>query len=465
MPTFNLPRTKNVPSAKNHNRLIDAILSLRARTDAGGIQGSNTPGGPGIAFPDDDEVLGVITGVAPSGGGYSWSWAAFQSGSWTAYAPGISNAYEINGRTGVPSGHAFVLCPGAAGEKIFQWLRLGTGSGDIERCNVTVCATDCSGNPIPGAVVLITGPGAPTTPSSGIGGCVSIVVGGPGPYVITVSATGFITTSLAATITCGETITVQLQTNPSTACPSITLSGCFAGPEGPGPLSNAPDTSPATLTIDGVTYTADLGGNVQPCLTKPGTFTWTASCPGFDDATGTVTVATPCGVSSGLPTVIQLTPSSGFFCTSGAECFVFEIDGGVTIGSSSFAYPETLSLNDSLYGGATLTYNAAIPGWVGTISGVSVTPCAPSGCAAATTTITYTWNGCLSISYTTNEPTGGFCPGAGPGTNSSGGNTVNGSIAFPLMIQFSVVGCDVGFPETGAANPLYPTSATITITT
>jgi hypothetical protein len=125
MPTFNLPRTKNVPSAKNHNHLIDAVRSLDARTSAGASFGSNTTGGPSVALYEEDDVLGIITG---GGGGqpYQWSWAAVQSGSFSPYASGISNAFEINGRQDVPAGHAVTLYPGFASDRLFQVIRLGT---------------------------------------------------------------------------------------------------------------------------------------------------------------------------------------------------------------------------------------------------------------------------------------------------------------------------------------------------
>jgi hypothetical protein len=275
MPTFNIPRVKTVPSAPRHNMLIDAVRSLNSRTSAGGMEGANFSGGPSIMVPAEDEVLGIITGPAASGGGYSWSWAAFQSGSFSPFAPGISNAYEINGRTGVPEGHATVLYPGAAGEKIFQWLRLGTPPPP-SGCNVSICITGCTQS-LSGTPVTVTDSGGNVVASCTTTsiGCCTVSIPATGTYTVTpggpLSPGGGL-----HRLTCGTTIFIDLGQNPDPTNPNppppnfVCCDGVMPSTmtlndaNGSYPFTLQPGSSPPTWNASTVIETPSLAPQPSP---------------------------------------------------------------------------------------------------------------------------------------------------------------------------------------------------------
>jgi hypothetical protein len=314
-------------------------------------------------------------------------------------------------------------------------------------CFVNISATICStGETITDLTITVAG-AVPPTGFHTFPGLFQFLLPSPGTYTVTASAPGFITSTTSIPLTCNQTLTVPLFPVGSTGCALVNIIGCnaFAG----GPL-----TGFGTLTVgDNIFTMPDDFGPMSVCLPLAGTFEWTASCPGFQDMTGTVTVSSNCGAPVGLPETIILTPASGFQC-AGIPCLFGSNPG--------FAYPLTLSLNDSVYGGATLTYDVPSATWIGSLS-ASVPACVGAGCPAGTSTITYTWNGCLGITYST---TNNLCPGAG-GVNRTAGNTpVLGAVPFPLMMQFSVPQtCCVFGPGCGGPLPPYSEAAMITVTT
>lgn len=332
----------------------------------------------------------------------------------------------------------------------------GSSSSSSSSCFLTICATNCdTGNVVSGAVITVTGAVPPSgfTPS---GGCIQFLIPSPGTYPVSASATGFVTSNLSLPITCNEIFTIRLISTNSPLCQDINIFGCnaFAG----GALAGF-----GTLTVGGNTFTMpEDGGPLSACISlTSGTYPWTASGPDFQDMTGMVTVPGPCSPGTGLPETIVLTPDSGFHC---ATCQGFGVDvGGILVPSfSGFVYPETLTLNDSVYGGTTLTYDVPTSTWIGTLN-VMVPACVGAGCAAGMSTLTYTWNGCLSITYST---VNGICPGVGGGNRGVGTSPVIGAIPFPLMAQYSAPQtCCVFGPDCPGPIPPYSTAPLFTVTT
>jgi Carboxypeptidase regulatory-like domain len=234
-------------------------------------------------------------------------------------------------------------------------------------CIVGICATDCSNNPVVGAMVSVTpvgsgsGSSCTTTASPSDGCCQITLSAGAGNYNVTVSATGFSTLTQQMALSCSNIYTIALLPSPTTFCCTFSAIGCNGEPACNATVNIAGQTEPLPATI---------------CLTAVGSYPWTISAPTFNDATGTATITSLCGGCSGGAVDVELTPASGFQCCALGNLFPAE------------ALPDTLFLTDSVYGGTTLTFDG-VSSWVGSISGANVA--AGCGCPdGGVTTIVYT---------------------------------------------------------------------------
>lgn len=291
-------------------------------------------------------------------------------------------------------------------------------------CTVTICAVDCAANPIPGAAVTVqTGSGPVSGITSTPTGCVSLDIGSAASDDVEVSASGYETFEQVMSLLCSHTYTIPLIST-STGCAQINIQGCNTG--------NLIDGF-AIMVIGGVSYPTDSGGNLSVCgIALAGTYPFSITATaGFDPITGTVTVASNCASPAGLLVEYTMTVSTGYQCC-GDGIFQFNIP-------SSNAYPLTLTLTDSVYGGCALTYTAGV-GWFGTLNAVFG---GGIGCPPAAITLTYTWcpagggNTPLAVTYTLAFFPHG-CPGMGGGAFSLGAATLGTPTDWPLFHQSSI---------------------------
>jgi hypothetical protein len=315
----------------------------------------------------------------------------------------------------------------------------GCGCCSGEGCSVTICVTDCSSNPISGATVTLTCTSTYTC-TTGAEGCCSINIGSAGTCSLSITASGLKPYSASVSFTCGSSYVYKLLPVTTTYCCEFSATGC-----------NAQAACDATVTINGEVYTLPA----EVCLPGAGTYPWTIQAPNFNNATGTVTIASDCSACSGAPTTVTLTPLTNYYCLSG--CVLPPPD----------ALPATLYLTDTVYGPCTLAYDAGTQEWVGTTPNASFA--GGCGCPAELFAITYVFaqTTCSFAVYYTGL--GGFgvnegCPWPDPpgvgGFESSGTSSTSSFTSCPWSFNFTLGPCSAD-PE---IRGIYPDGSAITIT-
>jgi hypothetical protein len=307
-----LNHTRRVPSAKSHNDLIDAIKALRVSSVAGGMEGMNASGGRSFSVPEEDEIFGVITGGSQP---YQWSWAGWTPGTgWTPIAPGLSNAWEINGRNDVVAGKAFVLLPGFQGDRRFQDLRLGTPPSG---CTTDVCVIspcDSSGTFNATGVTVTVSQGSDVIfQGVATGGfqCLSVPIPANGTYTVATSGNPrYNDTSHSVGLTCGGEFKVPLVAAANFVCvcfanepvsPNLMISGGAGSAVIPSQIQPQTFTLPASVNA----LTADAFGTcdgtitADPCTTGTGTInvSFTFASHGCNDIQQGWTAASDCTVN------------------------------------------------------------------------------------------------------------------------------------------------------------------------
>lgn len=213
-----------------------------------------------------------------------------------------------------------------------------------------VCVQTCAGVPIIGATITVGSLPSATSATGGCRGFCLDALGGAGSYLVTVSATGYITYSNTRAMTCGGTIFVSLLPVGSTPTATFTITGCCSLL-----LPNA------LVTIGGNVYTTNSSGQVVIAITDPGTYPWSVAKTRFVTQTGSLTVSACLG--GGAVFNLTLVPATGFHC-----CPAKIHPSTVKIADP---IPDTLFWTDS-FGTTTLTYNAGTSAWLGSIT-VSIT--------------------------------------------------------------------------------------------
>jgi len=152
--------------ANDRSRAIERINNL-AVDSASGLELQRA--GSGLLLRDqsgDDPFLAQLSGASSP---YSWTkYVETAAGTLTATSiTGASNAYEMNGRTGL-SGKYVRLYPDAFGGFRFTAKKCCSGGGSVCSSGTVSFRTDgCSSQPIPGSSVTITGPSGSGFSSSG----------------------------------------------------------------------------------------------------------------------------------------------------------------------------------------------------------------------------------------------------------------------------------------------------------
>ena len=380
-----LSKTRSLPSARSHNKLLDALFAAGRMTSDNGFDAHNLPTGRHLIKLPDVEFPAIITGGTNP---YSWmraTWGGPGAG-WTVIegsggSESVGPAFEINSRTKVPAGYFALLRPGYQGDWRFQWLRMGSppASGGGSVCLLKCCVASCSGAAIVGAVVKVldSGGGTLATCTTDITGCCTLDVSTMGTYQLTATASGFLDYSHKITVTtCPQTFNIAMQpTGTSTSTVTFTVFGCCSQL-----LPNA------MVTIDGQSGLTDSSGQVSFTITDVGTFPYNVTKSRFSPGSGEITVSSVCGsLDPGNNITLTLSPASGFTCAP--------LGNNATLADPT---TTTLNLTDSQYGAAVVTFDG-INSWTGTntvstsIGGGGLCPAGP-----VSVTITYTVSACPS---------------------------------------------------------------------
>lgn len=243
-------------------------------------------------------------------------------------------------------------------------------------CNATICVEGCEGTILADASVVIkSGSTVVASGTTNSLGCVTLCIGTAGSYevIVTYPAGGYYTYDNTLSLACGDTYTVKLVPigSPTYCCVTFNVSGCCGG-----------GVVGATITIGGATITTGADGSAVWCGTDPGSYPYSVCADRYACASGTYVISSVCnsGGCSPPPTIgVALSPASGYEC-----------GGKATDGSgNSGPIPTTLTLSDSVYGGASLSYTGGGI-WTGqlTVSGMMFSGCTP------TFTLYYSFNGC-----------------------------------------------------------------------
>jgi len=236
------------------------------------------------------------------------------------------------------------------------------GQTGTNQCNLQVLVEDLSGAPVAGATVTVDGK-TQTTDSSGIAGfCLPA-----GNYTITASAPGYYTSSKVLNNFNGY-VTVTIIIEKSVTTTQSVLWVTVNSMSGDVPIAGA------TVSVDGQTKTTDSSGKVWFYLSN-GTYTVTASAPGYNSQSLTVKVIEyaqagfllqPTGNCtyninatvdnewfSISPTSATVTPSQGATFTVTRCCNVYYVlDSWIlTVNGNSTTIPVTTSYS------LTLTYS------------------------------------------------------------------------------------------------------------
>jgi hypothetical protein len=208
MPEEVLSHTRGVPSAREMNKLLEAIRKLQSLTMAGHFTSDNTAIGRNFNVSPNPPVFAQITGGANP---YSWSYVAPKpnGGGWIVTATGGSvsacAAYEVTGATDVPTGHIVELFPGFQGDKRFQLVRSGG-------CSTQICVSlPCGAGPAVGALVEIyTGSTLVDSCTTGSTGCCTLPE--CGTYTLKIYYAGVLVYNVSRTLN-GTTISITISTS------------------------------------------------------------------------------------------------------------------------------------------------------------------------------------------------------------------------------------------------------------
>lgn len=338
--------------ANDRSRAIERINNL-AVDSASGLELQRA--GSGLILRDqsgDDPFLAQLSGASSP---YSWTkYVETAAGTLTATSiTGTSNAYEMNGRTGL-SGKYARLYPDAFGGFRFTAKNCCTPS-----CTGTLTVNvKCGGVNVVSATVTITQGATSYSGSTNASGNVTFTPGISGTWDITVSKSGLTTYTSTFSWSC-TTATV----NVAMSSPSNVLSGNVKGCNTTG-LSGVSITLKQGATTLG-TATSDASGNYSITFAwSSGSLTYEATKSRFSNFTsGTFT---PSGCNLTTTSNFTMSPATGYRCI---------VCGG--------ANPISETLFNSTPSGNTVTmaYTASTapggPGWEATetISGRIWTGC------------------------------------------------------------------------------------------
>lgn len=277
-----------------------------------------------------------------------------------------------------------VAADGTAGFDQTMTLACGATHPIDVCCAATFCVTGATGFPTAGAIVTAapSAGGAGTSGTTDSTGCVTLELGGAGPYEVTVTAANFEPFDGTIVVTCGGTFTIVLCVAGSRI--TVHVTGCDVAQPG------------ATVTFAGRTQTTDSSGHAYFPVPAPGTYPYSVSQTRYQTLSGNYTVQYLC-----QPGTINasLNPAAGYYCACNDA-------------TRYLPRPATLHGNDALYGAYTLTYDAGYDFWIGSLVVPWVNQC---GCNLMATsrapTLWYTWGGltgCAPAVYGSLD--GYFCP-------------------------------------------------------
>lgn len=329
------------------NRVADALESfanLSVVQGSGLLMDSHPSAGKVLSVALKRDVRALLSGASSP---YSWTEVEDTASGATAtfgMRSGTTNAYEINGKSGL-AGKVVGLTWTGAGDWRFQYVAgLGQCAPGTTFISVHV-RSSCSGNPsIVGASVTITRVSDGVVVASGTtngSGDFSASVDQLGAYSVQASKSGFTTTTTTPTVSaCGGT------TSTTITLPSITYNlhvhviGC----------SNL-DVAGASVTLStGESGTTDASGLINfDGLNSTLSRTMTTSGTGFIDDVRDVSSG-PCVTQNVTVSIAAVALAAGYECTN---CLC------------SYPLADILTLTDSRYGPVTLTYNAVSGYWEG----------------------------------------------------------------------------------------------------
>lgn len=231
-----------------------------------------------------------------------------------------------------------------------DWTYLSDDCGK-EYCSISICVNGCDNKPLAGVTVTVTGPGGFTaTATTGSTGCTGIAIPAFGSYTVTLTKAGYKTTTQTINVKqCNQVFSFLMVPNTANPCVQFYVYGC-CGIGLPG----------ATINISGpggsANLTTDGNGFATWCIPQPGTYTYTIShsCH-FISQSGTLsyTISQLCSFFPLQDVSVTLIPISGYICGF----------------NGPYPTPPTLQLTDSVFGGATLTYDPVTNVYIGSISG------------------------------------------------------------------------------------------------
>ena len=245
---------------------------------------------------------------------------------------------------------------------------------------VYVFACSFGGNlcnaPCPPTSISIAGGGTGVTSSASCCALVSIPV--TGTYTITATWNG---QTAVQTVACGST-SCGIWAGAGFGIWIAQVFGCVGAYfGGTGPSACNGGLAGATVTIadiDAPAQTTDDNGCIQGFLLPPGTYSYTITCPRFQDVSGSFTI-----VGGGPTAYVQvpcasvvMSPAAGYACACVCGCVVTPPAGW------NIPISTTLVFTDSRYGSCDLIFNGLL--WVGTLSmDISAYCCCPGATALA----------------------------------------------------------------------------------
>lgn len=284
-------------------------------------------------------------------------------------------------------------------------------------CNTTFtlvdscCSVSCN---LSGATFTVKSGGTTVaTGTTGAGGSVTLDLGTAGTYDVTVSYGGSTLTQSGVALACSS-YTYYYAGLHVIGCNLLGVPGATVAVNPPAGIT----VSPTSVTSDG---TGLARGFCYPTPSLPYTITQSR----FLSTSGTTTACDN----------VSLTAATGYHC---APCCAWPVC-------------DTLSLTDSVLGATTLTYDAAVGYWWGTLDFSFGGYC---GCPASDTTVAYIWpasGNCnmIGVDHPTQTGAGnicttGFlsCPAAGTPSHTTWQGTAAGTAGCnPLSLSATANGC------------------------